>query len=83
MTGKLIEAVLVQDFVDCRHGSASGPHAQQLPRRDPGSIGRIGVGDLVQATDPDSGKLPARKAVDTFRHDTQRPVDLPSTATAR
>ncbi|WP_406399531.1 ricin-type beta-trefoil lectin domain protein [Streptomyces sp. NBC_00879] len=39
-------------------------------------ISQVGVGDLVQATDPDSGKLLARKVTDTFQHDTQRLVDL-------
>ncbi len=151
LTYKIIKAALVQDFVDCWHGSASGcawalsnfipgkaftkvfegiraldaamktgvgvadafkalkaldldpatlsKIAQQVniyedgftactrnsfPAATPvlmadGShrpISQVGVGDLVQATDPDSGKLLARKVTDTFQHDTERLVDL-------
>ncbi|WP_327695785.1 ricin-type beta-trefoil lectin domain protein [Streptomyces sp. NBC_00459] len=151
LTYKIIKAVLVQDFVDCWHGSVSGcawalsnfipgkaftkvfegiraldaamktgvgvadafkalktldldpatlaKVAQQVniyedaftacarnsfPAETPvlmadGShrpISQVGVGDLVLATDPDSGKLLARKVTDTFQHDTDRLVDL-------
>ncbi|MEV6786072.1 polymorphic toxin-type HINT domain-containing protein, partial [Streptomyces sp. NPDC051098] len=39
-------------------------------------ISQVGVGDLVQATDPASGRLRARQVTDTFQHDTERLVDL-------
>jgi hypothetical protein len=39
-------------------------------------ISQVRVGDLVQATDPASGKLRARQVTDTFQHDTERLVDL-------
>ncbi|GCB45150.1 RICIN domain-containing protein [Streptomyces sp. NL15-2K] len=151
LTYKLIKAVLVQDFVDCWHGSASGCawalsnfipgkalgtvfdgiraldaamktgagvrdalHALKALDLDPGTlaklnaiinahedlytackvnsfpgttkvlmadgshrpISQVGVGDLVKATDPVSGKLRARQVTDTFKHDTQRLVDI-------
>ncbi|MFE7778998.1 ricin-type beta-trefoil lectin domain protein [Streptomyces sp. NPDC057445] len=151
VTYKLIKAVLVQDFVDCWHGSVSGcawaasnfipgkafskvfegiraldaamktgvgvadafkalkaldlapatlakvaqqvniyedaftacrvnsfPAATQVLMAD-GShrpISQVDVGDVVTATDPDSGKLGARRVTDTFQHDTRRLVDL-------
>jgi hypothetical protein len=151
LTYKLIKAVLVQDFVDCWHGSAGGcawalsnfipgkafgkvfegiraldaamktgvgvrdafkalkaldldpatlamlersvnvyedaftactrnsfPAATPVLMAD-GShrpISQVGVGDLVQAADPASGRLRARQVTDTFQHDTERLVDL-------
>jgi hypothetical protein len=39
-------------------------------------ISQVGVGDLVTATDPASGQLRARQVTDTFKHDTQRLVDV-------
>ncbi|MFE9555169.1 ricin-type beta-trefoil lectin domain protein [Streptomyces sp. NPDC006703] len=148
---KVIKAALVQDFVDCYHGSASGcawalsnfipgkafekvfdgiraldaamktgvgvrdafkglkildldlgtlakleqsvnasealrtacqvnsfPGTTQVLMAD-GShrpISRVGVGDLVAATDPATGKLRTRQVTDTFKHDTQRLVDI-------
>ncbi|PAZ12948.1 virulence factor, partial [Streptomyces sp. SA15] len=151
LTYKLIKAILVQDFVDCWHGSASGCawalsnfipgkalgtvfdgiraldaamktgvgvrdafHALKALDLDPGTlaklnaiinahedlytackvnsfpgttkvlmadgshrpISQVGVGDLVKATDPASGQLRARQVTDTFKHDTQRLVDI-------
>ncbi|MER7109302.1 Hint domain-containing protein, partial [Streptomyces sp. NPDC000229] len=151
LTYKVIKAVLVQDFVDCWHGSASGCawaasnfipgkalgkvfegiqaldaamktgvgvrdafHALKALDLDPGTlaklngiinaheelytackvnsfpgttrvlmadgsrrpISQVGTGDLVMATDPASGQLRARQVTDTFKHDTERLVDI-------
>ncbi|WP_229864388.1 ricin-type beta-trefoil lectin domain protein [Streptomyces djakartensis] len=151
LTYKLIKAVLVQDFVDCWHGSASGCawalsnfvpgkafgkvfegiraldaamktgtgvrdafHALKALDLDPGTLAKLNaivnahedlytackvnsfpgttevlmadgsrrpisqvrVGDHVKATDPATGQLRARKVTDTFKHDTQRLVDI-------
>ncbi|WP_414718998.1 ricin-type beta-trefoil lectin domain protein [Streptomyces sp.] len=148
---QVIKAVLVQDFVDCWHGSVSGCawaasnfipgkalgkvfeglraldaamktgvgvrdafKALQALDLDPGTlaklnatvnayedlytackvnsfpgttrvlmadgshrpISQVGVGDLVKATDPASGQMRARQVTDTFKHDTQRLVDI-------
>ncbi|WP_443077118.1 ricin-type beta-trefoil lectin domain protein [Streptomyces sp. SP18CS02] len=151
LTYKLIKAALVQDFVDCWHGSAGGcawaasnflpgkafakvaegiraldaamktgvgvadafkalkaldldpatlamlersvnayedaftacktnsfPAATQVLMAD-GShrpISQVGMGDLVTAADPASGKLQARMVTGTFQHETERLVDL-------
>lgn len=151
LTYKIIRAVLVQDFVDCWHGSAGGcawALSNFIPGKafgkvfegiraldaamktgvgvrdafkalkaldlDPGTlaklnqtinayedlytackvnsfpgstqvlmadgsrrpISQVGVGDLVKATDPASGQSVARQVTDTFKHDTQRLVDI-------
>ncbi|MFJ9905254.1 RICIN domain-containing protein [Streptomyces sp. NPDC101152] len=39
-------------------------------------IGQVGVGDLVKAMDPATGQLRTRQVTDTFKHDTQRLVDI-------
>lgn len=151
LTYKLIKAVLVQDFVDCWHGSASGcawALSNFIPGKafgkvleainaldaamkagigvadafkalkaldlDPATIAKIQqqvniyedaftacvrnsfpaqtpvlmadgshrpisqvkVGDLVKATDPASGDLRTQKVTATFRHATERLVDI-------
>ncbi len=40
------------------------------------SVARVGVGDLVRARDMESGALVARPVTDTFRHDTDRLLDI-------
>ncbi|MFE5902338.1 polymorphic toxin-type HINT domain-containing protein [Streptomyces sp. NPDC056488] len=39
-------------------------------------VARVGVGDLVRARDMESGALVARPVTDTFRHDTDRLLDI-------
>ncbi|MEV8529610.1 ricin-type beta-trefoil lectin domain protein [Streptomyces sp. NPDC052000] len=39
-------------------------------------ISQVSVGDLVQAMDPASGLLATRPVTDTFKHETQRLVDI-------
>jgi hypothetical protein len=39
-------------------------------------ISQVGVGDLVKAMDPATGQLRTRRVTDTFKHDTQRLVDI-------
>ncbi|WP_405878135.1 MULTISPECIES: RICIN domain-containing protein [unclassified Streptomyces] len=39
-------------------------------------ISQVGVGDLVKAMDPATGQLRTRQVTDTFKHDTQRLLDI-------
>ncbi|MFE7552963.1 polymorphic toxin-type HINT domain-containing protein, partial [Streptomyces gardneri] len=39
-------------------------------------ISQVAIGDLVMAADPDSGELRTQKVTATFRHDTERLVDI-------
>ncbi|MFE2373079.1 ricin-type beta-trefoil lectin domain protein [Streptomyces sp. NPDC059398] len=39
-------------------------------------ISQVRVGDIVKATDPSSSQLQPRQVTDTFKHDTQRLVDI-------
>ncbi|MFE7581011.1 RICIN domain-containing protein [Streptomyces gardneri] len=39
-------------------------------------ISQVAIGDLVKAADPDSGELRTQKVTATFRHDTERLVDV-------
>ncbi|GAA3788834.1 RICIN domain-containing protein [Streptomyces coacervatus] len=39
-------------------------------------ISQVGVGDRVEAMDPATGRLRAQQVTDTFKHDTQRLVDI-------
>ncbi|MFF4043853.1 RICIN domain-containing protein [Streptomyces sp. NPDC001816] len=39
-------------------------------------ISQVGVGDLVEAMDPATGQLRTRQVTDTFKHETQRLVDI-------
>ncbi|MEU0086810.1 Hint domain-containing protein, partial [Streptomyces sp. NPDC006274] len=153
-----LKAVLVQDFVDCWHGSASGCawaasnfipgkalgkvfegiraldaamktgvgvrdafHALKVLDLDPATLAKLNAvvnahedlytackvnsfpgttqvlmgdgshrpisqvrtGDFVKATDPASGQLRARQVTDTFKHDTQRLIDITVTGGER
>ncbi|MGN9789731.1 RICIN domain-containing protein [Streptomyces sp. OZ13] len=60
----------------CRVNSFPGDTQVLIPDGTRKAIRDVRTGDLVLATDLSSGRSVARPVVDTFRHDTQRLVDI-------
>jgi hypothetical protein len=71
------EVELYEDVVTaCTRNSFPGE--TQILMADGGhkAIRDVVVGDLVRATDPETGRPSARRVTDTMRHDTRRLVDI-------
>ncbi|MEU2154819.1 ricin-type beta-trefoil lectin domain protein [Streptomyces sp. NPDC019396] len=63
-------------YTACKTNSFPGTTQVLMADGSHRPISQVGVGDLVRATDPASGRLRARQVTDTFKHDTQRLVDI-------
>ncbi|MEU9184121.1 RICIN domain-containing protein [Streptomyces sp. NPDC048484] len=63
-------------FTACKVNSFPGTTQVLMADGSRRPISQVGVGDLVKTTDPASGRLRARQVTDTFKHDTQRLVDI-------
>nr|WP_267807113.1 ricin-type beta-trefoil lectin domain protein [Streptomyces tirandamycinicus]MCY0983165.1 ricin-type beta-trefoil lectin domain protein [Streptomyces tirandamycinicus] len=63
-------------YTACKVNSFPGTTRVLMADGSQRPISQVDVGDLVQATDPASGRLAARKVTDTFKHDTRRLVDI-------
>ncbi|WP_371660783.1 ricin-type beta-trefoil lectin domain protein [Streptomyces sp. NBC_00280] len=63
-------------YTACRANSFPGTTQVLMADGSRRPISQVDVGDLVMATDPASGRSLARQVTDTFRHDTQRLVDI-------
>ncbi|MGW1720159.1 Hint domain-containing protein, partial [Streptomyces sp. NPDC002156] len=63
-------------YTACKANSFPGTTQVLMADGSRRPISQVGVGDLVMATDPASGLLRARQVTDTFKHDTQRLVDI-------
>ncbi len=60
----------------CRRNSFPGVTEVRMADGSRKPIRDIRVGDMVLATDPESGRTVARSVTDTFRHDTRRLLDI-------
>ncbi|MET8979708.1 RICIN domain-containing protein [Streptomyces sp. NPDC004539] len=60
----------------CRRNSFPGSTEVRMADGSHKPIRDVRVGDLVLATDPETGLTLARPVIDTFRHDTERLVDI-------
>jgi len=68
---------LYEDVVTaCRRNSFPGGTAVRMADGSHKPIRDVRIGDLVLATDPESGLTLSRSVIDTFRHDTERLVDV-------
>ncbi|MEU6098477.1 RICIN domain-containing protein [Streptomyces sp. NPDC047079] len=63
-------------YTACRANSFPGTTEVLMADGSHRPISQVGVGDLVKATDPATGQLRTRQVTDTFKHDTQRLVDI-------
>lgn len=63
-------------YTACKTNSFPGTTQVLMADGSHRPISQVGVGDLVKATDPASGRLRARQVTDTFKHETQRLVDI-------
>jgi hypothetical protein len=60
----------------CRTNSFPGSTEVLMADGSHRPISQVGVGDLVRSMDPATGQLWSRQVTDTFKHDTQRLVDI-------
>ncbi|MHA4777796.1 ricin-type beta-trefoil lectin domain protein [Streptomyces sp. MSC1_001] len=63
-------------YTACKVNSFPGTTRVLMADGSQRPISQVGVGDLVKATDPASGRTEARRVTDTFAHDTRRLVDI-------
>ncbi|MFF4171803.1 RICIN domain-containing protein [Streptomyces sp. NPDC001744] len=63
-------------YTACKVNSFPGTTRVLMADGSQRPISRVGVGDLVRATDPATGRVEARRVTDTFVHDTRRLVDV-------
>ncbi|MFE5944193.1 ricin-type beta-trefoil lectin domain protein [Streptomyces sp. NPDC056480] len=63
-------------FTSCVRNSFPGHTPVLMADGTHRPISQVAIGDLVKATDPSSGELRTQKVTATFRHDTERLVDI-------
>jgi hypothetical protein len=68
--------ILEAAFTSCTRNSFPGDTPVLMADGSHRAISEVRLGELVLASDPDTGELRARPVTDTFRHDTERLVDV-------